>query len=371
MNVSSAPPVFVHLAEYNYGQLGTIKTTVHLPWNPVIYCLIAAFHAVTYWMCLELTIHLFYTFNRRSTLYFWSILVSICSIISMTILLELIIFVYPLTELVVLGVQRTLTSITYVAFIMVLYSRLHLVTRNRVLLRGVIYTIIVIALFLNIPNVVLLCVPKMIQRPSLFQTLYYFNVVVGAQEIVLSTMYIYLFYKFARAGSFEQRDRGTFLLLILAQLIIVITDVAMIVLICIRYNLLRMMLVPFTYALKLRLEFLVLNRLAGPERSRQRIRDRASNSGDNTSWYAGWTKFLTIRQLRRVEQLGVAASEVICEEKSVESNRTTSIRPVPATALRLSAWDMPHSLFQNTSWSDTDNSYHGSDSLDPSGLESS
>jgi hypothetical protein len=72
MDVTMREPDFVPLALYNFGQHGPFKrVTARLPWNPIVYCLIAAFHAITYWMCLELTIYVFCTFQRRSKLYFW------------------------------------------------------------------------------------------------------------------------------------------------------------------------------------------------------------------------------------------------------------------------------------------------------------
>jgi hypothetical protein len=248
----------------------------------------------------------------------------------MNVLLELIIFVLLLSNLVILGIQRTTTTITYVSFSMVLYSRLHLVTRNQTVLRGVLYTIIAFALLLNIPSILSLCVPTLNQRTTLFQAIYYLNFIPAVQEIALSTMYIYLFFRFARAGSFEPKDKITFLLLTVAQLVILVSDVAMIALIYNRCYVLRMMLLPFAYALKLRIEFLVLNRLAGSDRSRQgRARDLAPATEDISSWHAhwkSWTKSVSSRRLSRPEASlsRLDAVEMINEESKKEPSPTIS-----------------------------------------------
>lgn len=71
MSLSSNATEFVPFSTYNWGQNGPYKLTARLPWNPIVYCLIASLHAIAFWMSLELTIHLFYTFKRQGTLYFW------------------------------------------------------------------------------------------------------------------------------------------------------------------------------------------------------------------------------------------------------------------------------------------------------------
>lgn len=61
----------VPLSTYNWGQNGPPKLDNILPFNPVVYNLIASFHAITFWICFELMIHVFFTFKRRGSLYFW------------------------------------------------------------------------------------------------------------------------------------------------------------------------------------------------------------------------------------------------------------------------------------------------------------
>jgi hypothetical protein len=68
---STTSTYFVPLSAYNWGQYGAIKHGKILPWNPVVYCLIASFRAVAFWIAMELLIQIFCTFKKRTTLYFW------------------------------------------------------------------------------------------------------------------------------------------------------------------------------------------------------------------------------------------------------------------------------------------------------------
>src|ERR1700712_5750921 len=115
--------------------------------------------------------------------------------------------------------------------------------------------------------------------------MYFLNILFALQEIILSSMYVYLFFRFVRGchetrathphqlSTFSKRDRRTLILLILVQLVVLITDTTMVALAYLQFSLLRMAMVNFTYALKLRLEFVVLNRLAGRDKVRIEIVD--------------------------------------------------------------------------------------------------
>lgn len=61
---------FIPLSTHNWGQNGPYKLSNRLPFNPVVYCLVASFHAIAFWVCVELTIYLFFTFKRRGSMYF-------------------------------------------------------------------------------------------------------------------------------------------------------------------------------------------------------------------------------------------------------------------------------------------------------------
>lgn len=47
-----------------------------LPWDPLLYCILAAGTAIAWAYTIELDLVIFYTFRRRKGLYFWSLLLS-------------------------------------------------------------------------------------------------------------------------------------------------------------------------------------------------------------------------------------------------------------------------------------------------------
>lgn len=47
-----------------------------LPYDPLEYCILAASTAIAWAFCVELNFVIFYTFRRRSGLYFWSLIIS-------------------------------------------------------------------------------------------------------------------------------------------------------------------------------------------------------------------------------------------------------------------------------------------------------
>jgi hypothetical protein len=68
---------YVPLSQYKWSYLALLMTErgqcygVTLPFNPTVYCLVAAFHAVTVWVALSVDFQLLFTFKRWTTLYFW------------------------------------------------------------------------------------------------------------------------------------------------------------------------------------------------------------------------------------------------------------------------------------------------------------
>jgi len=54
----------------------TEGVTGRLPYDPFEYCIISAGAAIAWAYTIELTLLVFYTFRRRTGLYFWSLLIS-------------------------------------------------------------------------------------------------------------------------------------------------------------------------------------------------------------------------------------------------------------------------------------------------------
>ncbi|KAF2096804.1 hypothetical protein NA57DRAFT_78396 [Rhizodiscina lignyota] len=232
-----------------------------IPWDATIYCLIAAFHAVAVWAALEMTLQVFTTFRRRNTLYFWSLLACSWGTIGLTVSFDLKLF--ALTKSIY---WAFLTAPTWVAmttgFSFILYSRLHLITTNITLLRTVFWIIIVDGFLFHTPVIV----SEFLIGPfgtKFYEYASYCEIAFVVQEFAISSLYLFLFRKFHHDEPIVKgRTLSTFLLLILAEMIVLLCDILMLVGLYAHYYVPRMMIQTFTYALKARIEFLVLNRLA-------------------------------------------------------------------------------------------------------------
>jgi hypothetical protein len=101
------------------------------------------------------------------------------------------------------------------------------------------------------------------------------GIIFNIEETILSSLYIYLFFKFMRESTSETRTRmkSFFYLLILAQVFIFICDVILTTLAYVRLDLLTSIAIPFIYTVKLKAEFMVLNRLVSFARKGVELQD--------------------------------------------------------------------------------------------------
>jgi hypothetical protein len=155
-------------------------------------------------------------------------------------------------------------------FSLVLYSRLHLILHSAKVLRVLLAVIVVNCVLVQSPLLILAFVgaPRYVIFLKVATFMSHLEIIFSVQEIILSSLYIYLFIRFVRQGGAKgvRSLKRTFYLLILAEVVIVVCDVALNVLLYYGWYLARRTILAFVYALKLQIEFLVLNRLA---RSRQ------------------------------------------------------------------------------------------------------
>jgi hypothetical protein len=233
----------------------------------VLRSLIAVFTALPLWMTLELTVWIFYTFRRYSGLYFWSVLIT-----TWGVTLHAIGFVLkdcvPQCPWIL---STTLAEIGWIGmvtgFSVVLYSRLNLVSfvmQNRFILPLALAMIIIDAVLFHVPTVVFQF--GLSNKPTHAKFLPYMNVMeriqilgFSIQEIILSTIYIYGTLKMVQE-SFNKRARITMVYLILIQVIAILCDALVIGLDYAQYFTLKAVIHSFVYALKLQLEFVILNK---------------------------------------------------------------------------------------------------------------
>lgn len=243
----------------------TAGVTGALPYDPFEYCLIAAGTAIAWAYTIELDLVIFYTFRRRKGLYFWALLVSSwgCTLHALGFILKFLVGTSWLVELPFIEVGWV-AMVTGQAF--VLYSRLHLVVRNRRTLRYILIMIIFDAICLHIPTIVFTYGSN--SANANFWTPK-FNVMeriqlVGfcLQEFVISTVYILATVRLL-GSIYHSMTRKVMLQLIAINSLCIGMDIVLIGLEFSNNYVGEAAIKPMIYSIKLKLEFAVLNQLMG------------------------------------------------------------------------------------------------------------
>jgi hypothetical protein len=148
-------------------------------------------------------------------------------------------------------------------FALVLYSRLHLIVDNPKGLKGLCFVLFVIVVTYLPSHILTLVAGQGLLGVNGYHVASHLGIIFNIEETLLSSLYIYLFFKFMRDSTPEMRMRmkSFFYLLVLAQVFIFICDVILTTLAYVRLDLLTSIAIPFIYTVKLKAEFVVLNRL--------------------------------------------------------------------------------------------------------------
>jgi hypothetical protein len=153
------------------------------------------------------------------------------------------------------------TILMTAGFNLVLYSRLNHITQNKALLRAVLVSIAVACAVGKIPVVVSESIPTAIGQGAYRKALY-LDVILTIEGFFLCGLYIYLFRrKFIQGLSPSRRTKSFFRILIVAQSVVAVVDVAANVLLFMDYYLPGATTTPLRYAIKVKIEFVILNRL--------------------------------------------------------------------------------------------------------------
>ncbi|OAQ96050.1 hypothetical protein LLEC1_07754 [Akanthomyces lecanii] len=219
--------------------------------------IMAAFIGIAWYIGIEINASLFLLFKRRRGLYFWA-----CALTSWGIILQPVFII-----LADFGVWKdpvpSITLIYLTWFIMVipqswvLYSRLHLLMHTDSVLRIVKYVLIFNSIVFSIPTMI---IGTVAQATTIDPNLTFFNlawdrvqlVVYFVQETALSIMYI-----------FQTRNHESAVLwqLIWANTLIIALDITLLGIQCADLFHLQGAFKPCVYGIKLKLEFVILNRL--------------------------------------------------------------------------------------------------------------
>lgn len=215
-------------------------------------------------MSIELLILVYVTFKRHTGLYFWAIIITTLGIILQTTgyILKSFENSCPVVLVVIICKLGWVSNVT--GFSIVLWSRLHLVVRNSQTLRWLIIIILINGFVCHTPVVVF-----EFGLMSKHHSTYYHpmqimeriqQTVFTLQETVLSSFYIYHTHRFVRIGHPLQTRKIIFLLLAV-QLLVVALDAVLTLFDYTDKFTMKCTLHPLVYAVKLKLEFIVLNQL--------------------------------------------------------------------------------------------------------------
>ncbi|KAH7132149.1 hypothetical protein B0J11DRAFT_577090 [Dendryphion nanum] len=259
---------------------------------------IMAFLAIAIYNVVELTLVIFTTFRRRHGLYFWSLLVATWGIVPYC--LGFFLKFYNITSSSALYI--TLISIGWPCMItgqsLVLYSRLHLITRSlSSSCKWVLYMIIVDAIICHIPIIVLLYGANS-PNPEPFISPYsiYEKVQITIffiQEVIISGIYLYRTTKLLRSegGIRGRNSRMVMVHLVWVNLIIIALDITLLAIEYAGYYDIQTTYKAAVYSVKIKMEFSILNKLL--DLFQGRIHD---SSSDPRSRSHRTTDFSTMRK---------------------------------------------------------------------------
>jgi hypothetical protein len=234
---------------------------------PIALTLIA-FLAIAMYNVVELTLVIFTTFKRRHGLYFYSLIVATWGIIPYG--LGFFLKFYALASSTALYI--TLIAVGWPCMItgqsLVLYSRLHLITRSTVGgYRWVLIMIIVDAVICHVPIIVLLYGANS-SNPAAFLSPYsiYEKVQITIffiQEVIISGIYVYKTMTLLRSeGNVRGRNsRMVMTHLVWVNLMIIALDITLLAIEYAGYYDIQTTYKAAVYSVKLKMEFSILNRL--------------------------------------------------------------------------------------------------------------
>lgn len=207
-------------------------------------------------MCFELLIRSLITFKRYNGTYFWSIVLCSCGLTLFTTSKIIIIFVKDIpfiNNLVLLEVGWVLVTN---GFTLVLWSRLHLVLRERRFLNLLLLIIILSGISGHVYRITTLFLDVTRGTHSSKNPWLMYNV----EDAFISSLYIFYTIRLLEASS-SARRRRVVALAVSVQIAVILMETALAIFYYTEIYLLSDMLTSFFKAIELRMEFVVLNQL--------------------------------------------------------------------------------------------------------------
>ena len=235
---------------------------------------VIVFMSIALYNSLELSVLIPLSFKRHRSLYFWSLLSStVLGVIPATLGPG-----FQFFDVTPLWLSLVLSNVGFVFMVpnqsVVLYSRLHLVSQNRILLTGVKWLVILGATAVVIPTIILNFGSSYLPHSSPW--LHGFEVIerlqltwFAAQEMFISSVYIWDTMQMIRLTSEGDKQRYKILYeLVAVNVAAIIMDISLLILEYLGYYFTQVILKATVYSIKLKLEFAVLGMLVTIVRSR-------------------------------------------------------------------------------------------------------
>lgn len=235
-----------------------------LPPDTARTCVLIAMLAIAIYQAFVVDLKVLATFQKRNTLYFWSLLIASWGIISHStgIILKWFVGSCPWTVNTAFATFGWWGMVTGQS--LVLYSRLHLVVRDQRILRAVLIMIITNFLVFQVPTTVLTFGSNQ-DDPGLWLKVYNVYeriqlIVFTLQETIVSVIYIRATHKLLQPTDPDD-TRHTKKFLIWLNVLCIVLDVAFVIQVYSGEWVYKTGTQSLAYAVKLTIEFVVLNRL--------------------------------------------------------------------------------------------------------------
>ncbi|TID16357.1 hypothetical protein E6O75_ATG11475 [Venturia nashicola] len=241
-----------------------------LPWSPGVFSIIAVFTGLAIWSTIHLTIQILFFFKQYRGLYFWSLIITswALSIREIGFLMRWVAPHVPWQFSLALAEVGWIGMVT--GFSIVLWSRLQIITSNKLIMRGVLWMIITNGFVFHSALVILqygLAAASKSERGPWLKVLNPFERVqitmFTVQEVIISGLYMRAIYELLQERITHHADetRKALILLFVVQTVVIMLDIIVITLDLAGYFTLKAIIHSWVYGLKLELEFVVLNQL--------------------------------------------------------------------------------------------------------------
>ena len=240
-------------------------------WQPGEEEAATAFLALTFWLILDVNVGIYRVFKKKRGLYYWSLVIGTwaCALSTIGNVLKNLTpqygpKIWPFWTLLINGGW----SLYAIAECIVLYSRLHLVNRSHKVQRRILWFIIIGSFVLILPNWVFIFPAYDVNSTKVSSIWSPRQAIVDRTsqlgftviESTISAIYIWSLAKLLRVKS-TVRQRVVMRDLIRVNVIVIAFDLVVTILIFLNQTNLSFSVQDFTYALKFKLEFVVLNQL--------------------------------------------------------------------------------------------------------------